>query len=148
MADCCRAAVRVNFRFCPQCGAAIVQIGQSQLQNRAPAHNISPPEVFHNAAPNGMAVSAYAQPQHMTGLASTAGGGIQKLIDNRLIVSGLLICGGPMALPALWFSRSFSTTTKTLTTIGYTLLTVVMPIAVTWYFTNAALWPLVEAFSR
>jgi len=73
---------------------------------------------------------------------------VQQMLDNRLIVGGLLLCGGPMALPALWLSRSFSPTTKTITTIGYTLLTVVMPIAVTWYFMNAALWPLLEAFKR
>lgn len=53
---------------------------------------------------------------------------------------------GPLGLPALWLNRRFSRKSKILGTIGFLLLTIGLPIALTWYWCHHALQPLIEAF--
>ena len=69
-------------------------------------------------------------------------------LGNRWIVLGVLLVAGPLGLPALWLSPRFSPTTKILTSAVYFLLTVAAPLAVTWYWLDTALQPLVESFSE
>ncbi len=57
----------------------------------------------------------------------------------------ILLCGGPLGLPLMWCSRSFSRRSKIITTTAYFLFTVVFPLAIAWYFLDFALQPLVEA---
>jgi hypothetical protein len=71
---------------------------------------------------------------------------IVRLLSNRAVVIGLLAISGPIGLPALWLSRRFSRTTKIVTTVAFLLATVAFPLALTYYWTEIALRPLVEAF--
>ena len=68
-------------------------------------------------------------------------------LDNRLVVIGILLCAGPLGLPALWFSRSFSRVTKVVTTIAYFVFTAVLPLVIAWYWLDFAVQPLREALT-
>ena len=72
---------------------------------------------------------------------------IQKCLNNRLAVVGLIAVVGPIGLPALWFSRRFSKTTKITTTVIYFLVTALLPLLVVWYVFEISLRPLVDAFA-
>lgn len=72
---------------------------------------------------------------------------VTKILENRFYVISILLCVGPIGLPALWFSRRFSRRTKIITTTGYFLFTVVIPLVAAWYFLNVALRPIVDALS-
>jgi len=72
---------------------------------------------------------------------------IRAWLDNRLLVTGLLLLVGPLGLPALWLNRRFSRITKILGTVAFMLVTVVLPIALTWYWCQTALQPLVDKFA-
>jgi hypothetical protein len=74
-------------------------------------------------------------------------GNLPAWIGRRSVVIGLLLFAGPLGLPALWISPRFSLPTKVITSLLYVGLTVVLPIAMTWYWLNTAMQPLVEAFS-
>lgn len=69
-------------------------------------------------------------------------------LDNRWLVVGLLLVAGPIGLPALWLSRRFSPGVKIATTVLYAALTVVVPIALVWYWCEAAVRPLVDALVK
>lgn len=71
-----------------------------------------------------------------------------SVLDNRWLVVGLLLVAGPIGLPALWFSRRFSTKVKVGTTILYAIVTVVFPLAMVWYWCETAVRPLVDALVR
>jgi len=66
-------------------------------------------------------------------------------LDNRLVVVGILLCAGPLGLPALWFSRRFSRVTKVVTTVAYFVFTAVLPLVIAWYWLDIAVRPLLEA---
>ncbi len=68
-------------------------------------------------------------------------------LDNRLVVIGILLCAGPLGLPALWFSRRFSRVTKVVTTIVYFVLTAVLPLVIAGYYLDFAVRPLLEALA-
>ncbi len=68
-------------------------------------------------------------------------------LDNRLVVIGILLCAGPLGLPALWFSRRFSRVTKVVTTIAYFVFTAVLPLVIAWYCLDFAVRPLLEALA-
>ena len=63
------------------------------------------------------------------------------------MVIALLAVAGPIGLPALWFSGKFGRWTKIITTFVFLLITVAFPLAITYYFCEIALRPLVDAFS-
>ena len=69
-------------------------------------------------------------------------------LDNRWLVAGLLLVAGPIGLPALWLSRRFSRGVKIATTALYAALTVAMPMALIWYWCEAAVRPLVDALVK
>ena len=73
---------------------------------------------------------------------------IRRVLGNRLLVTGLLLLIGPLGLPALWLNRRFSPVTKILGTLGFVALTIVLPIALTWYWCHHALQPLVDTFDK
>jgi hypothetical protein len=77
-----------------------------------------------------------------------SGGAAKKLLDNRLAIVGLLVVVGPLGLPFLWLSGRFSRLTKFVVTTLYFAFTVVFPLAVTWYWLDTAMQPLLEAFGR
>lgn len=69
-----------------------------------------------------------------------------QALNHRGIVITLLLCIGPLGLPALWFSHKFSQRTKILLTIAYFLVTILLPIFVTWYWVEVSLRPLLDSF--
>ena len=68
-------------------------------------------------------------------------------LDNRLVVVGIVLCAGPLGLPALWFSRRFSRVTKVVTTVAYFVFTVVLPLVIAWYWLDISVRPLLEALT-
>ena len=72
---------------------------------------------------------------------------ITEFLDNRLFVTAILLCAGPIGLPALWFSHRFSRRCKIITTTGYFFFTVILPLAIAWYFLDVAVRPIVDALS-
>ena len=80
---------------------------------------------------------------------ATAGSvNLQEIVDNRWAVVGMIAFLGPLGLLALWFSRSFSKPTKIVTTSVYILLTIVLPIAITWYWLNVSVRPIVDVLGN
>lgn len=75
-------------------------------------------------------------------------GDLQKIVDNRLVVTGLVAFAGPLGLLALWFSQRIRKRTKIIVTTSYILLTVVLPIAVAWYWLDVSLRPIVELLNK
>lgn len=69
---------------------------------------------------------------------------VAQVLENRLFVIVILLCAGPIGLPALWFSPRFSRRTKIATTLGYMLVTAILPLAIAWYFLEVAVRPLVD----
>ena len=72
---------------------------------------------------------------------------VTEVLNNRLFVIAMLLCVGPLGLPALWFSHRFSRPCKVITTTGYLLCTVVLPLAVAWCLLDIAVRPIVDALS-
>ncbi|MCA9217399.1 MAG: hypothetical protein KDB27_30230 [Planctomycetales bacterium] len=73
---------------------------------------------------------------------------LKKALNNRWIVGLILLTVGPMGLPALWMSDRFSLTSKVVTSTVFLLLTAAIPIAITWYWLDTSMQPLVEAMSN
>ena len=73
---------------------------------------------------------------------------IDAVVNNRLAVVGMIALLGPLGLLALWFSQRFTKRTKIVTTVTYVLLTIVVPIAIAWYWLDYSLRPLVEVFGK
>ena len=73
---------------------------------------------------------------------------IQTVLNNRLYVGIVIALIGPLGLPALWFSPRFSNRTKIVLTSIFVLMTAVVPLAVTWYFLDYSMQPLLDALVR
>lgn len=73
---------------------------------------------------------------------------INSVLNNRLAVIAIIVFIGPPGLLALWFSPRFAKRTKTITTAAYALLTIVLPLAIAWYWLDYALRPLVNVFGK
>ncbi len=126
---------------CPRCSAALVEPGNFCSNCGLPTTvddypNV--PAVLVDPCPEAAIVRSV--PAAMT----TAPAPVVAMLDNRLLVVAIVLCAGPMGLPALWFSRRFSQRTKILTTIGYLLMTTVLPLAIAWYFLEVAVRPVVD----
>ena len=81
-----------------------------------------------------------------TELATTSPLTVERVLNNRMAVIGLVAFLGPLGLLALWFSQRFKTRTKVITTAGYVLVTTVLPIAIIWYWLDYSMRPLLEVF--
>ena len=71
---------------------------------------------------------------------------LQRYVDNRLLVVSMMLVVGPLGLPLIWLNRRFSIWSKIGWTVVFVLFTVVLPIALVWYWCNTAMQPLLEAF--
>ena len=71
----------------------------------------------------------------------------RSLLESRVAVIGILLVAGPLGLPFLWLSGRFSRPTKIISTVAYFGLTVVAPIAVTWYWLDIAVRPLLDVWA-
>ena len=69
---------------------------------------------------------------------------VARVLENRFYVLAILLCVGPLGLPALWFSRRFSRSVKIATTVVYFTITVVIPLVVAWYLLDITLRPIVD----
>ncbi len=117
-------------------GLPDVDIGDQSLS--LPTGEIVAAQVVDNVLP-----AAPAPPTTSLQLSPAVAG----LLNSRLAVIGLLLIAGPLGLPALWLSGRFSRGVKIVTTAIYFLLTVVFPLALTYYCCEIALRPLVDAFA-
>ena len=90
-------------------------------------------------------VAAEPMPIAHTGAGTQA---IKAVLNNRLAVIAIIAFIGPPGLLALWFSPRFAKPTKIITTVAYALLTIVLPLAIAWYWLEYALRPLVDAFGK
>lgn len=127
---------------CPRCGVGLLEsdnfCSNCGLPTEVDAYpNV--PAVLVEPCPE--AAIARSVPTAMAPAASP----VVAMLDNRLLVVAIVLCAGPMGLPALWFSRRFSQRTKILTTIAYLLMTTILPLAIAWYFLEVAVRPVVDA---
>lgn len=120
----CGNGVSVDDNFCRRCGNECHQ--KSCLEDTTIA-NVCPPDQVSLAGSNDP---------------------VTHLMNNRLLVIGLIAMTGPLGLPALWFSRRFSRPTKIVTTVVYVIATTVVPLAIAWYWLEYSLRPLVDAFPK
>lgn len=79
----------------------------------------------------------------------TAGGGVKEtfefMIQTPAILFVLLLTFGPLALPLIVISPKLGVLTKVLTTVVTLGFTIVLPIAVTIYFSHFAVLPALDA---
>ena len=68
-------------------------------------------------------------------------------LSHRGVVVAILLVAGPLGLPALWFSPRFSKTTKIVVSLALFAATVVAPLAVSWYWLDVAVRPVLDALS-
>jgi len=125
----CGVALLESDNFCGNCGLP----ADVDAYPNVPAELVDPPgelAIVRSAPVN------VAPPRPRSPLAGVS--------ENRLLVIAILLCAGPMGLPALWLSCRFSRRTKILTTIGYLLVTAILPLAIAWYFLEVAVRPVVD----
>ena len=92
--------------------------------------------------------SPIAEAEHNGAVQIQVDPAIGGILNNRLAVVGILALVGPLGLPALWLSRRFSKPTKIITTVLFLLVTVVMPLALAFYWLEIALRPLADAMHQ
>jgi hypothetical protein len=68
--------------------------------------------------------------------------------ERRDFVLGLIAFSGPPGIVMLWLSRRFGSRTKALISAAYIALTIVLPIALIWYWCDFAMNPLVDALGK
>ena len=135
--EICGADLEPDWAACPCCGEAIgPRPAQTQAQAQAQAQAKNLP-----ALRRGIALEP-VRPR-IVGI----GGPLGYVLKRRWAIVAILLTVGPLGLPALWFSERFSKLAKILTTVGFFLGTVVLPLAVLWYWLNVALRPLVDTLS-
>jgi hypothetical protein len=141
---------------CSNCGAALPAdaVGDRCASCRAPETSLIAAGGSQAAggAPEGQLVSSgavEAVPAPRSGPATIAlSGPVAAVLNSRLLVVTILLVAGPIGLPALWLSPRFSRVTKAVTTIGFFLLTVVLPLTGAWYVCEVLLRPLADAIKQ
>jgi hypothetical protein len=78
----------------------------------------------------------------------TLSGPVAVVLNSRMLVITLMLVAGPIGLPALWFSPRFSRTTKALFTLGFFLVTAVLPLVGAWYAFEVLLRPVADAIQK
>lgn len=134
----CGARVSELDNFCRKCGLSV-------SESSAPPLPLTVVDAEMVSAPGDTSVLAAP---HSTVVVTTERSSIRVVLENRFYVMAILLCAGPIGLPALWFSHRFSRRCKIITTTAYFLVTVVLPIAVLWYCLDVAVRPLVDVLGR
>ena len=121
----CGNPVTAEDNFCRYCGSTCYDLISVKDNSELGVSNI----------PNQTAVVGVADP-------------VATVLNNRLLVIGVIAMIGPLGLPALWLSQRFSKSTKIVSTVVYMLVTTIVPLVFAWYLMDYSLRPLVEAFSK
>lgn len=124
----CGRPIEIDDNFCGRCG----QFGGREGECRTIA-NVAPPSIPSQS--NSLPQSNNLQL-------------VEGVLGNRFAVLGLIATLGPLGLVALWVSPSFSSPTKTIWTLGYLLVAVVLPIAIAIYWLDYSVRPLVDVLGR
>ena len=125
----CGSRLTSNDNFCGHCGSDCRDL------------IVGPSSVGHVAEP------AHQESKEIATVNNTTAT-FQAIVDNRLVVAGLVACFGPLGLLAMWFSQRISNRAKIITTASYVLLFIVAPLVVIWYWLDVALRPVVEVLSK
>jgi hypothetical protein len=72
-------------------------------------------------------------------------GPLPRIVNNHVVLWVVLLSLGPLALPLFWISPRYRLWSKLLITLLTLGLTIVFPIAMTIYFSDIALRPLLNA---
>ena len=123
---------------CPQCASTLAQSANFCSHCGVPT---APP-----FAPSGWLTSDSDRSVARTCSQPASGSPWNRALNHRGIVITILLCVGPVGLPALWFSRRFSNRSKILLTASYFLVTILLPLLVTWYWVEVSLRPLLDCF--
>ena len=125
----CGCRLTSNDNFCGHCGSDCrdLIVGPSSVSQIDGNHDQESTEI---AVANGTEVT------------------LQTIVNNRMVVAGLIAFCGPLGLMALWFSQRFSNRAKIITTAGYVLLAVVAPLVVIWYWLAVRLQPIVDVLGQ
>jgi hypothetical protein len=129
----CGAACLASDNYCRNCGLPTV----------VPAYEYAKAELI-----DSQHALAVVPPYLSTATSWREHSPLFAVLDNRLLVVAILLCAGPIGLPALWFSHRFSRRCKIIATTGYLLFTVILPLAMAWYSLDVALRPIVDALSQ
>jgi hypothetical protein len=70
------------------------------------------------------------------------------ILNNRPLIVCLVFCVGPIGLLCLWLSPRFSLSSKVLTTAGYFAVTLLIPLAIAYYYLDVSLQPLLRALEH
>ncbi len=68
-------------------------------------------------------------------------------LERRWVVLAILLCAGPIGLPLVWLNSRFSRFSKIGVTVGFALVTVILPIVLVWYWCEAAIRPIVDVLA-
>ena len=143
----CGNKLTVQDNFCRRCGVAVHDAEATTAISVANAASSPTTAVMadHNTNTNQWTNSANTLAHHNQSSAATT---VQTVLNNRLYVGLVIALIGPLGLPALWFSPRFSQKMKVILTALFVFLTIAVPIAITWFFLDYSIRPLVDAFGR
>lgn len=158
--DCqqCGATLDWDWQVCPYCAKSVLV--DASLAGERPVAPLAPPgklvptpttTALATTTPKTIISQTSAPPagahgQLLAKPADSSWHALRTALDNRWLVIGLLAVVGPLGLPAVWLNRRFSPATKIALTLLFFLLTVGLPLALTWYACETLLRPLVDAF--
>jgi hypothetical protein len=93
------------------------------------------------------ALPAVAAPAPPTIIAIQVDPKLLAWLNHRGVVVAILLVCGPLGLPALWFSPRFSKTSKIAISVLFFLGTVIAPLALSWYWLDVAVRPVLDALT-
>lgn len=131
----CESNLLGTENYCADCGTG-VNADRNELVIDAQIVNAEPNTIPAIRQPPNIQVFVQRESQ------------FDRILGNRLHVFGILLMTGPIGLPALWFSPRFSKTAKILLTIALLLVTVVLPLAVAWYYMDIVIRPVADALAK
>ena len=128
--------------FCRQCGTQVHGLEPMEADTISTTGSSLIPADQIVSVPPMSAIGASNQQQ-----LSISADPIKIVLNNRLYVGFLIALLGPLGLPALWFSPRFSKTFKIVATLAFVLVTIVLPLAIVWYFMFYSMRPLLDVLT-
>lgn len=84
-------------------------------------------------------------PSGLQDLTPSEPGPLPRIVNSHLVLWVVLLSLGPLGLPLFWISPRYHLWSKLLITVMTLGLTIVFPIALTLYFSDFAMQPLLKA---